>query len=886
MAWFRRALNVLRPGRVRSDIERELSFHVAERADELREAGVSETEAERTARREFGPYERQVETTRDADVSRWLDAAVRNVRLALRAIARTPGFSATAVLTLALGVGANSAIFSAIDAVLLRPLPFPQADRLVGLSQSLHEGTQPFVAPTRLEDWNRLNDSFQAISGYYVDDGTELSGELPEKLTRVFVAPRFLEVWGVQPALGRDFNADEQRFGGPLAALISDRLWRRKFAADPAVVGRTLRFGTTTWFAADPAAVGRALRVGTTTCTVVGVMPPTFFFPVRDADVWMPSPPDAPYAQDRGATWFTTIGRLEPGVSIDRARANLATVQAALGREYPRTDAGLTPVVEPLKEITVGGVRRSLWILFGSASLLLLIACTNIAALLLSRSASRQHEIAVRFSLGASRTSVAAHLLTEVLVLALAGAGAGLLLAAGAASAFRALAGSLPRVDEMGLDWRIVLYSLGCALVATLACGLVPALRATRRGLAGPLAQSGRSTTGGRHRVQFALVGAQVALAVTLLAGAGLLARSLQELGRVAPGFDPSHVLTFQVTAGWGETANRGRLRERTEAILEAVRSLPGVVETAASSFHLPGARDEYQIEVKPVEGRADSDPRMITQARVVTPTYFATMRIPLLSGETCRDEPGLRTLMVNRRFANAYLDGASAIGRQLIQPGNPAFKPAVIRGIVGDARENGLDQEPPATVYVCNATLQPGTFFLARTRGEPAALAESLRRRLKEVEPGRSVYGLAPLADHISEAYSEEWLRTLLLASFAAAAVSLVCVGLYGTLSYLVAVRQRELALRLALGSLRSGVAREVVSRGLRVTLLGTAAGLLLAAAFARMLSGVLYGVSPSDPWTLGAVAVLPVAIAVVASLVPAIRAARLDPMRVLREE
>ncbi|HSK11263.1 MAG TPA: FtsX-like permease family protein, partial [Vicinamibacterales bacterium] len=312
----------------------------------------------------------------------------------------------------------------------------------------------------------------------------------------------------------------------------------------------------------------------------------------------------------------------------------------------------------------------------------------------------------------------------------------------------------------------------------------------------------------------------------------------------------------------------------------------PGVVETAATAFSLPGVPGEYQVELKPVEGRADSEPKMLAQGRAVTPTYFATMRIPLLAGETCRHEPATSTMMVNRRFAEAYLPGTSAIGRRLAQPGNPNIPPAVIRGIVGDAREDGLDREALPTVYWCSSGHQPGTSFLVRTRGQPGALAETVRRRVNEVEPARSVYAITPLTDHISEAYSEERLRAMILALFAITAVSLACVGLYGTLSYLVTVRRRELALRLALGALRREVVAGVLAHGLLVTLLGTGAGLLLAGASTRVLSGILYGVSPSDPWTLGSVALLLLAISTVASVVPAVRASRLDPMRVLREE
>src|ERR1035438_3031294 len=724
------------------------------------------------------------------DIHDWLESTVRNLRYALRGLAKTPAFTATVVLTLALGIGANSAVFSAIYAVLLRPLPFPNGDELVKLAQMRPKIENPFVAPVRLADWNRLNGTFLAITGYYSDDLSELSGELPEKLKMVLVAPRFLRVLETAPALGRDFSAAEERFGGPDAALISDRLWRRRFGGNPNAIGRTLRIGKAAY-------------------SIVGVMPPAFHFPDRDVDLWCPSPMDAPYAQSRESTWFTAIGRLKPGSSLALARADLATVQANLGRQFPKTDADIKPAIEPLKEATIGGTRKSLWILFGSVSLLLLIACTNIAALMLSRVTGRQHEIAVRFSLGASRTTVAAQLLTEVLILSLAGAALGLLLAAGASGVFRALAKDLPRIDEMGLDWRIVLYSLACAMATTLLCGVFPAIRGTRRDLAGSLAHAGRSQVSGRNPVQFVLVGVQVALAVTLLTGAGLLLRSFQELGRVATAFDPERVLTFRITTSWGETADPPAARQSGERILDGLRAVPGI-ETAATASDLPGASSQFQVELKMLEGRAETEPKMLAQGRWVTSGYFATMRIPLLTGELCRDNTKTATVMVNRSFANLYLDGAAGLGRHLALTGNTFVRPGEIRGMVGDARETGLEREPPPTVYWCDNPIQPGTFFLVRTHGDPRSMAEVIRRKIRELEPQRSVYEVAPLGDHISDAYSENRLRTILLAFFAITAVSLACVGLYGTLSYLVNARRREVALRLALGAMRTQAVRQ----------------------------------------------------------------------------
>src|SRR5215472_11957282 len=358
---------------------------------------------------------------------------LRNFRHAARRSGMRRGFTATVMATLALGIGANSAVFSALWAVVLRPLPFPHPERLVTVDQVNSKAKQPFVAPVRLADWNRLNTTFQSITGYYMQDDSELSGELPERLKRAFVAPRFLETLGIAPAIGRDFRPEEYSPAQP-TVLISDRLWRRRFNADPHVVGKKLRFAG---FSSE----------------IIGVMPVSFTM-VRGIDLYSPSPVNTPFAQQRTLTWFRCVGRLKPGVSIEQARANLAAVQAALGREFPKPDAEIGTAMASLRESTLGGTAASLWVLFGSVSLLLLIACTNVAALLLARGTARQREIAVRFPLGASRGSVAAHLLTEVLLLAMGGAGVGLLLAATAARVFRTLAKELPRVDEIALDWR------------------------------------------------------------------------------------------------------------------------------------------------------------------------------------------------------------------------------------------------------------------------------------------------------------------------------------------------------------------------------------------------------------------------------------------------
>jgi predicted permease len=866
MSWWK-SLFPKRTSEAQLDIE--LRFHIDELTEANIAAGMPPEEARRRAILEFGGQEQVKEELRDVYRIRVIESTLGNLKCACRFLHKYPSFSISVILTLGLGIGANSAVFSAIDAILIRPLPFPDGDQLMRLEQVSRkvENPETHLAPPRLEDWNRLNSTFQAITGYFTQDDSETSGAFPEKVKRAFAAPRFLQVWGVAPALGRDFNAEEEQFGGPNAILISDRFWRRRFGGDANVVGKTLRFGNFSY-------------------PIVGIMPASFLFPDRDVDLWSPSPANAPDAQSRESTWYIAVGRLKPGVTLEQARASLGTVQAQLGKAFPKTDADLEVSIQALKERTVGGVRRSLWLLFGSVSLVLVIACTNIAALLQARAAQRQHEISVRFSLGASRGAVVSQLLTEAFVLAISGAVLGLIAASGASHVFRALAGNLPRVDEIRLDGRIVLYALLCSVLATLLCGLFPAIRGTRGNLSSSLAQGSRTEVTAQNPLQWLLVGVQVALAVTLLGGAGLLLRSFQALGRVSPGFETSHILTFHISASWGETADRKGLVQRIERTLAKLRSVPGV-EAAATSAMLPGVPTQYHLELKFAEGEGDPERKILAESRFVSPSYFATMRIPLLAGELCREEPNSRSALVNRSFVNTYLLGTTAIERHLQAPTIHVLPPgAGIRGIVGDAREEGLNREPGPTVYWCSTAPNPDPFYLVRTRTEPMAMAETLRHTVNEIEPGRSVFEIMPLEEHLDEAFEENRLRTVLLTFFAATAVSLACVGLYGTLSYSVAERQREVGLRLALGALRGQIVTKFLLQGLLVTFLGCAAGWGLAAAFARVLSGMLYGVSPSDVATLSTVAVLMLVVAALASLLPAIRAARVDPMQMLREE
>jgi putative ABC transport system permease protein len=851
-----------------SELDSEIRFHIDELTAAKIGTGIAPQEARRQALAEFGGSQQTKEQTREVYRVAAIDRTLANLKLALRSIRRNPAFSITVILTLALAIGANSTVFSAIDAILLRPLPFPQGDQLVSVQQfdPKLQSSQATIAPVRLEEWNRMNSTFQAITGYYLEDDSEISGTLPEKVSLAFVAPRFLQVWGTAPVLGRDFTTEELHSGAPGAMLISDRFWRRRYAA-------------------NPDALGKKIRLGGDGITIVGVMPASFLFPDRDVDMWSPIPPDSPVAQNRSSTWYVGIGRLKPGVTPAEARADLANAQAQLGKAYPQSDAQLKVGVEPLKETQVGGARKSLWLLFGSVSLLLLIACTNIAALLLARGAQREHEISIRSSLGASRTALVAQLLTEAFVLAVGGAAIGLIVAAEASRVFRMLAAELPRVQEIHLDGRIVIYALACSMFTTLLCALFPAIQGTRSSITSSLARVGPTQVSARHSWQWALVAIQVALSVTLLAGAGLLLRSFRELGRVSPGFDPSHVLTFNISASWGESSDLKGMTQRIDRTMDELRSVPGV-EAVATSAALPGVLDKYEMEVKLSGGRTNPGLKIIPDSRFVSSSYFATMKIPLLDGEFCPGGSATPCVVVNRSFANTYLAGSNPPEIQVHSTSPELLKPTEIRGIVGDAREEGLNRDPVPTVYWCMSAPVPDPFYLVRTRIEPMMLAETVRQKIHEIEPARSVFNIVPLEEHLEATFAENRLRTVLLLFFALTAVSLACIGLYGSLAYSVSVRQREIGLRLALGALRGQIVKQVLIRGMAIAALGCALGLALAIAFSRLLAGMLYGVSPSDLPTLMAVSGLVLFVAVISSLVPAFRAARVEPMRVLRDQ
>jgi predicted permease len=795
-----------------------------------------------------------------------VETLIRDIRHALRTLARTPAFTITVVLTLALAIGANGAVFSALDAVLFKPLPFPNGDRLMLLSQSAGAAPPGGTAPVRIDDWNRLSSTFDAITGYYVEDVSDATGEIPEMVRRATVDIRFAEVWGIAPLLGREFT-DEDHRGQPTTVVVSERYWRSRLGADPNVVGRQL-------------------RIGTATPRVIGVMPASFLFPDRGTDLWVPLSDS--FKELRSLAWYPGIGRLKPGVTLAEARANLDVVQAQLGAQYQDTDANLRVHVEPYKNGIVAGAGGSLWLLFGAASLLLLIACTNIATLLLTRAAERRREVAVRLSLGARSSRIARERLTETAVLAIAGTAGGLALAYLATGALRALSANVPRLDEIALDGRVVLFTLAAVAVVTLLCGTLPALRSSRGVLAGEIAGGGKAQVSARQLLHWWLVGVQVALSVALLAGAGLLVRSLQELSVVDAGFERGGVLTFRVSGSFADMggANFQRFQQRYAETMESLSALPGVV-SVATALSLPGVPTAFENQYELPAGRVDPEVRVLAEERAVSPSYFATLSIPLVDGALCRMDASASSgeVLVNKSFVQRYGVGAALVGSRLTR-GGALTVAGTIAGVVGDVRERGLDQPPVPTVYFCNLAGRPSPFVLVRTRGDPQAVVGSVRAKMKELEPLRAVFSIASLEEQIDDAFAENRLRTIVLTLFAGAALALACLGLYGTLSYVVSLRRREVGLRVALGALSGAIVAQFVTQALRVVGVACAAGLLLSLAFGRALAGLLFGVSPSDPLTLAGVVVLVVGVATFAAFLPSLRASRIDPMEALREE
>ena len=803
-----------------------------------------------------------------------MEALLQDLRYAGRTFRRAPGFALLAILTIAVGVGANSAIFSIVNAVLLRPLPFPKADELVLVSGADLKTKQVFgdATPANFLDWRARNHTFAAMAAVRGAPLTFTTGDHPEQIAGAMVSANYFDVLGVKPALGRAFQADDERPGAPRALILGDSLWRQTFGGRRDVIGQST-------------------RIDDETSTIVGVMPPGIDYPDK-AQAWVvphwavPDDPNLPPTADptaqRDHGYFQAIARIKPGVSAAGAQADMDAVALGLAHDYPNDDQDMGVRLTPLRDDLVSDVRPTIVLLFVAVGLLLLIATANVSGLLIARATARHQEIAVRAALGATRGRILAQLLTESVVLAVAGGACGVLLAMWLIGPLVALSPS--ELGDVSIDSTVLLFGLGVSMLTGLLFGLAPARQLSDLRLNDDLKTSARGSASTRQRrVRGALVAAEIALSLVLLVGAGLTIKSFIRLQHVPIGFNPDNLLTIGVTPPPGrydDPAKKGDFYERT---LAGLRAIPGV-ELAGATSRLP-LRPGNSVRGLSVPGLAPGTP---TDAdyRTASPGYFETMGIGLLRGRTFTDgDRDGRPLVavVSASLAQRFWPGRDPIGEHFAI----GDRPIAVVGVVNDIRSASLEASPQPTVYVPYRQ-QPFAFmtFVMRTAAAAAPMSAAVRQAIWHVDRDQPVGAMRTMDEQLSNSLTRRRFSVTLLTAFGVTAVALAAIGLYGVLAFIVAQRRREIGVRMALGASPRHVIADVLGQGLRLAAAGVAAGLVLAFALTRLLSSLLYGTSATDAATFASVSLLLVTIAVGASVVPALRASRVDPLVALREE
>lgn len=864
-----------------ADLERELQADLELEEEEQRERGIPPDEARSAAQRAFGNAtlirEQTRETWRWTPLERWL----QDFRFALRQLRRSPGFTASVVLVLALGIGASTAIFSLVNAVLLRPLPFPESNRLMWLSQQNH--SLPGIVPESLSypdffDWRSKNHTFSGIATY-VGAGVTLQwqGE-SQRLDAQTVSSNFFQVLGVSPLMGRDFRSQDE-LPGNRTAMLTYSTWRTLFGGAKDVAGKTIRMDDHSY-------------------TIAGVMPKGFQFPLENPApaLWISMADDAAgkKTSQRGFDVLSAIGRLKPGVTPQQAKADLSLIAGELARQYPDTNmVDTTALVEPQLEQMTGNTRPVLRVLFAAVLLVLLIVCANVAGLLLVRGARRRGEFALRAAIGASRAAILRQLLVESVTLSLCGGVAGVGLGYGILHVLvRVLPLDMPRVQQAGVDGRVLLFALGVSVATGLLFGVVPAWKMSAGAPGISLRAGSRSVAGGRaqNRVHSGLIIAQTAIGLVLLVSSGLLVRSLIRILNVDPGFDPKHVLTARVGVPFGRYSHDQHV-QFFEELIRRLSAAPGVA-SASAGWPLPMSSSfasiSFNIQGRPVP-RGDEPSETLG---IAMPGYFDTLRIPLIAGRLFDEQDGVKgppTIIINHAFARKYFRGENPLGRHLqVRLGDDVFEQPVreIVGVVGDTREKGLTDEATPEYYLPYAqAVVTNPYLVIRASGNPEVLEDTVRRAVQQMDKGVPVYQVSTLEDYVANSSAQPRFQTFLLSCFAGMALVLVVIGLYGLLSYVVVQHSFEIGLRMALGAQRADILRQIVRRGLMLTVAGLGAGLVLALAVTRMLSGMLYEVRASDPGTFAAMAAVLLLVSTVASSIPAWRAARLDPNHALRQ-
>ena len=878
--------NLLRKQRLDEDLDLEIRSYMELSAEEKTILGVSPEQARIQAELETGGLEQIKEGVRDVRVGATIDRLLQDIRYGSRLLWKNLAYAALTVTTVALGIGATTAIFSVVDGVMFKSLPFPNAARLVRVRSVFTATRRGDVAsyPDFL-DWRARNHVFDALAAFRTGDFTLAGRGEPERLHGAVVSARLFSLLGVSPAIGRSFLPQEDHpaaADGANAVVLSHALWQRDFGSDPAVIGRTIRLD------------GQPF-------TVVGVMPPKFEYPIDAAPVelWTTIAVDAggggmPMTDQRGAHYLDVIGLLKPGVQLREAFAEMAQIAGNLSKEHPENKPRTVQLVPEVQELA-GPLRTPLLVLMGAVVCVLLIVCVNVANLLTAQGSRRYKEIAVRFAMGANRARVVCQLLTENLILSLLGGGLGLTLAIAMVKILvRIMPAQAPRFNNISVDGRLIGFALFISLFSGILFGLAPAFRTSNIDLTESLKENwARSGSDGKAHARFRglLVGIQAALAVVLLLGATLLLQSFVHLTRVDPGFDPHDVLTFQLNT---PTPNAGDPAAFFREFAARVKSVPGVVSvSAAASLPLTGDSMKSSVEIEghptPPGSRSTADFNSVETG------YFRALDSAIIRGRdfTAHDSAkATPVVIVNRTFAQQFFPNENPIGKHIrpgigngYGPGEPPMREIV--GIIQDVKQSGLQAEAAPEMYapLAQSPFSP-VFFVVRTATDPRGYAGIIRRQLGSLEKTEPMYHIETLDEYFQEALSIPRLVTLLLSAFAVVAVLLACMGVYGVVSYVTAQRTHEIGIRMALGSRKLEIMRLILTEGLRPAIAGTLAGIAISLKATALLSSLLYGLTPTDPLTFCAIPLLMTGIALMASYLPARRAANLDPMQSLRYE
>jgi len=859
-----------------AELDDELRFHAEQQRDKYVKSGMTRDEAERLVRMEFGGIEQVKEDCREARGVQPMETLLKDVLYALRTLRKTPSFTCVALLTLGLGIGVNTAIFSIVDGVLLRPLPCQDPARLIAMNETTPMVGTVSVSYLDFQDWRAQSHSFSDMAAVS-SVGFNLAGiDQPEKISGVAVTPNYLSLLGLRPLLGRDFDPSETKAGAAPVVLLSYQLWQAKFAGESSAVGRTISLD------------GRGF-------TIIGVLPPDYRSPdkvdvIEPIGVWLTGNSSASERGSRGD--MLVIGRLAPQASFEQARAEMDGIAARLAQAYPGTNDQFGVVLQPIRELFVSGLRPALLILFGAVMFVLLIACANVANLFLMRGAGRTKEIALRIALGASRGRIIRQLLAESFVLAILGGIFGLALAA---AGINGIARLIPTDRLAGasisLNPMVLLFAGVAVVLSAFLFGLAPAVQLTKPGVQSELKDGGRTTASGQNRWRAVLAVAEVSLALVLLVGAGLMMKSLYRLLAVDPGVRSDRVLTMEMSLRKSQYDKDITKLNFWQQTAERVRALPGV-ESVALGTSIPLTGDHARADVT-IEGMAQPKPGSFPHpdSHTVSPGYAHTLGVPVLRGREFEDadtENAPPVTMINARMAREYFPKENPVGKRIKfeHPSDPS-KWMTIVGVVGDTRLYGLANPSRLEIYVPFRQDVPSHMYLVvKSAMDPGALTSAIRAAVREIDKDQAIFGISTMDQLIVNSVSTRRITLILLGLFSTLALVLAAIGIYGVISYSVAQRTHEIGTRMALGAQKADVLRMVLAQGARIAGAGVAIGLAASLGLTRLLANLLFSVSAADPLTFAAVAITLILVAMLACYIPARRTLRVDPMIALRYE